>query len=68
MMVHDQPTDTRHIVVVRYIDKARANCEVEFAAWTPADAVYLAWRFVRTRRLSGDILTFRCLDKRASLI
>lgn len=67
-MIHDQPTDTRHTVVLRYIDKARANREVEFAAWTLADAVYLAWRFVRTRRLSGEILTFRCLSKAESLI
>ena len=67
-MIHDQPTDTRHTVVVRYIDKARANREVSFAAWTLADAVYLAWRFIRPRRVSGDILTFRCLSKAESLI
>jgi hypothetical protein len=67
-MIRPIPQDTRHTVVVRYIDAARRNREVRFADWTPVQATERAWSFTRPRRMTGEILAFRMLHNPESLL
>jgi hypothetical protein len=57
----------KHTATLNWLDRHGEAHRERHAAWTAAEATRMAWKRIRSMRLSGEALTFR-IDHRSQVV